>query len=447
MGSESTPRIDTLILDTGPLVHEVALRGIAKAYVTVPQVITEVQSSHARAYLERLPLLGVDIKVVNPNLLSFHKVSEAAKKSGDYGVLSSTDLLVLALAHTVHTKASSEADSTTSTSNFSEKSGSNPEQPEPTQKDPGSYQESNATNNPDPSSLEPSGIDTNDADDGDANPNKDNHGDEESLDLSGLQISELPEEPSGSRPPALEVAPLFEDPPSDDDGEGEWITPDNVSTMKARDEFPGEFDADLGDEQARLKAACMTADYAMQNVLMHLHLPLISFEGRQLMEASTKMLRCHACCTLVKDPTKKFCPKCGNATLTRVSVSTAAPPPGSPPGTAPTVHVHLKKNYKHNLRGTIYSIPLPKPGSRGTNNIILREDQIEFQRAVKRVRAQTKKMEQKMKSAVAAAQGRDGWADPDWMPNMLLGVSTKPIPTLPEIGYGRRNPHGAKRKK
>ena len=47
----------------------------------------------------------------------------------------------------------------------------------------------------------------------------------------------------------------------------------------------------------------------------------------------------------------------------------------------------------------------------------------------------------------AAAQGKKSWADPDWVPDMLLGVSSKQGSGLPMIGYGRRNPNEPRKKK
>ena len=89
-------------------------------------------------------------------------------------------------------------------------------------------------------------------------------------------------------------SPLFEDDPaSEDDGEGEWITPDNVAKVKAREVFSmanGKTTA-----QKHIGVGCMTADYAMQNVLLHMGLNLVSPEGKRISMVKTWVLRCHAC--------------------------------------------------------------------------------------------------------------------------------------------------------
>jgi RNA-binding protein NOB1 len=157
---------------------------------------------------------------------------------------------------------------------------------------------------------------------------------------------------------------------------------------------------------------------------------------------------------ICKDSSKKFCPSCGNPTLLRTSVTTTAASPDS--NTPAMTQVHLKKNFQYRNRGTMYSIPLPKPGKAkgggAGNTIILREDQVEFQRGVKREEFRIKKEDKKVANALAAAEKGDGgvtlksWADPDWMPDMLLGKS-KPGSGLPVVGYGRRNPNEVRKTK
>jgi RNA-binding protein NOB1 len=82
---------------------------------------------------------------------------------------------------------------------------------------------------------------------------------------------------------------------------------------------------------------------------------------------------------------KQFCPRCGQATLTRVTVSTSQ-------STGEFV-VHLKKNMQWNNRGNKYSIPKAvagaanykvKGGGKGGwgNELILSEDQKEYSKAV-----------------------------------------------------------------
>lgn len=96
--------------------------------------------------------------------------------------------------------------------------------------------------------------------------------------------------------------PLYDDPSTDeDDGSGDWITPDNVALHKSRAlEFLPSSDGDLkkrrrvADEETVL-AGCMTADFAMQNVLLQMGLTLVGVEGKRIQKVKTWVLRCHAC--------------------------------------------------------------------------------------------------------------------------------------------------------
>ena len=102
------------------------------------------------------------------------------------------------------------------------------------------------------------------------------------------QPSEL-EDPLEHAPP---IVPLYEDPPDDDDGEGEWITPTNVSLHKSHvlQLIPSK-----GRAKERVVTGCMTTDFAMQNVLLHMGLSLVGVDGKKIDRVKTWVLRCHAC--------------------------------------------------------------------------------------------------------------------------------------------------------
>ena len=125
------------------------------------------------------------------------------------------------------------------------------------------------------------------------------------------------------------------------------------------------------------------------------------------------------------------------------------------------MQVHLKKNFQHRTRGTVYSIPAPKPGSAKTGSgegLILREDQTEYMRAMKRAENKRQRDEKKLLNG-AVASGGDGslgvgnWMDPDWIPEIMTGrsmgkgQSQKQADGMPTIGHGKRNPNERRRRK
>lgn len=135
---------------------------------------------------------------------------------------------------------------------------------------------------------------------------------------------------------------------------------------------------------------------------------------------------------LCKDPEKKFCPSCGNPSLIRTSITYVTPSPEHPQGYI----LHLKANFQYRLRGTQYSIPPPKPGSSnalkngGRTELILREDQKEWQRGIKSHEHLKSKQERAAAKAMRegkgdAVFGGASFDDPDWTPGMLLGQQGK----------------------
>ncbi|KAF1967473.1 hypothetical protein BU23DRAFT_372434, partial [Bimuria novae-zelandiae CBS 107.79] len=169
---------------------------------------------------------------------------------------------------------------------------------------------------------------------------------------------------------------------SESDG-GEWITPSNLSQHQTQD--PASTPLRAGD--AQLPVATMTTDYAMQNVLLQMGLPLLSPSMQRIRHARSTILRCHACFLLTRETDRQFCPRCGQPTLTRVACSTNA--------ATGEFQIHLSARYQHNKRGDKYSIPKPvggtsngkmrgKGGGKGGwgRELVLSEDQKEFQRSL-----------------------------------------------------------------
>ena len=143
----------------------------------------------------------------------------------------------------------------------------------------------------------------------------------------------------------------------EDDDVG-WITPENHAEI-----IPSGCEGRGEDDDGRV--ACATTDFAMQNVLLQIGLRVLNMDGLVVREVKQYVLKCHACFKICHDASKLFCPACGNATLMRVSMYVNAD------GT-----VGYSKGIKNfNLRGTKYSLPLPKQG-RGKDDLVLREDQL-----------------------------------------------------------------------
>ena len=95
---------------------------------------------------------------------------------------------------------------------------------------------------------------------------------------------------------------LYEDPSDEDDGEGEWVTPQNVALHKSRalellpsDSGAGKKGRRRKEENEPILAGCMTGDFAVQNVLLQMGLTLVGTEGKRIQKVRSWVLRCHAC--------------------------------------------------------------------------------------------------------------------------------------------------------
>jgi RNA-binding protein NOB1 len=92
-----------------------------------------------------------------------------------------------------------------------------------------------------------------------------------------------------------ESSTTLDDEDEESDG-GEWITPANVTTHRNHD--LGLLPADngkAGEEAKPLAAACMTGDFAVQNVLLGMGLGLVGEGGKRIGKVKSFVLRCHAC--------------------------------------------------------------------------------------------------------------------------------------------------------
>jgi RNA-binding protein NOB1 len=152
----------------------------------------------------------------------------------------------------------------------------------------------------------------------------------------------------------------------DDDDEG-WITPSNLKEKKAS--LAGKV-----AEDSRVEVACITTDFAMQNVLKQIGLNIIGANGMIIKETKTWILRCYACSRTTPLLEKKFCPKCGNKTLKRVSMTLNAD--GSQ-------QIHISTRRPLSTKGKKFSLPAPK-GGKHCFNPKLSEDQRDAQQRLSR---------------------------------------------------------------
>lgn len=217
-----------------------------------------------------------------------------------------------------------------------------------------------------------------------------------------------------------------------------WITPKNVKKIRHK-----AFQAKLSSENElnhneKMEVACITTDFAMQNTILQMNMNLLSLEGLRISTLKTFVLRCHACFQVTKNMEKRFCPSCGNPTLIKTTTSID-------PLTGKIIY-HLKKNFRYNIRGTKFSLPEPKGGRQ--QEIILREDQKEFQRALKK---ENREKQKNLKFTESLGDGTWFLDSPDGLTANSSRRSGGSLKGANQhgglvIGCGKRNPNAVGRK-
>ena len=231
----------------------------------------------------------------------------------------------------------------------------------------------------------------------------------------------------------------------EDDGEG-WISNTRViQTMKAAvGALDPTFNPDNLDNKRTTanqfqgpaksqRAACTTTDFAMQNVILQMNLELLSVDGMKVRKLKNWVTRCGACFTVYTNsdntsPLGKrlFCERCGSDMMQRIAASVD--------GKTGRLRLHLSKKYKHNLRGTKFSLPKPGTGNRFQGDLLLCEDQL-------MMGAWNQKL--KMRSGGKARNAAQSMFGADIAANVGCHANAMNVHDI-RVGFGRRNPNAAR---
>jgi RNA-binding protein NOB1 len=448
-----------IVVDTGAIVHKaVSLERFGSEFVTTAEVLSEIRDSKSKFVLASLPF---ELKLREPSRDSIKFVSEYAKRTGDFANLSSCDLGVLALTYEIECEINGNKNikplpkelglsgfKKVVLKPYSELYAKKSSQEQQTQEQTVEHVEERFEE-----SVHVKHV-VNDENDWQLVQN------------SGEEEEEFESE-------------------NDDCDDDEWITPDNVQEHKKKQIGPGgiiinsemwdeklptesrhqhfEEDDDLNendDDETKIKfteeteeegklthatkeVGCITVDFSMQNVLLHMGLNLVSIDGRRIKYLTRYVKRCYGCSTLVPDTSRIFCPNCGIDTLLRVTCII-----DSATGEA---NFYYNPKKKLNFRGSKFPLPLPK-GGRNNRDPILCEDQLaRFKHGMPRKKDQVLSRRRDPNDPLAI-----------WQPEYSFENSFQSKPAKGRYhlarntvfnGYGRRNPNevvkrsGKKKKK
>ncbi|KAI5961599.1 nob1 [Candida pseudojiufengensis] len=400
----SHKHIETVILDAGPLITQPAatLQQYANKYFTTPGVFSELKDETVR---QQLTIWGSALEIKQPKQEYIDKVITFAKLTGDYSVLSVNDIHIIALAYEFEIINGGILRSFPGEKLGNEDNDLNKDQSPVNKNDDGFSVVRKGRKRGGKRQREKREAELKKLqEEAEKNQEQDevNEVQDQSDEITQVEVREEKPEVDGEKdaessaittPEQSEVNEEFNE--SDDDGE--WITPENLQEEIIKDQH--ETIQDTTNSGPTIKVALATGDFACQNVAMQLGIKLLNtMSGKQIKRVRNYMYRCHACFRLTpinKDgKPKHFCPKCGGDTLIRCAVSVDNK-------TGKTIP-HLKQNFQWIKRGEKYSLPSPlsknqqKLQGKGgyqhniqnrhksqQNPLILREDQKEYQQALK----------------------------------------------------------------
>ncbi|OQR78951.1 RNA-binding protein NOB1-like [Tropilaelaps mercedesae] len=369
MATERRTRVEHLVVDANAFIRNVNLFELGENIYTLPNVVSEIRDYATR---QRLQLLPYELKFRVPSTESIKAVTDFSKKTGDYPTLSSVDLSIIGLTHFLEKEIMGNVNHL-NTEPKCNRPLINPKRGEVTfvggmkipvldeALGPASDEAWNMDDLP--------AVVDDDRDEG--------HETEEEMDssdvLKKIENVHITERAEGEDRPLTSADPnaepinyVDENENGEDSNENDnsgWITTDNIQQVKCSMGLGG-LSASKNVEMPRV--ACITADFAMQNVLIQMGLHCLSMNGVCIRHARTYILRCFACFKRTSDMTRLFCPSCGNkGTLKKVAIELDE-----------NGELKMFINYKKpiNKRGLRYTLPVFK-GGKHSNNPILNEYQ------------------------------------------------------------------------
>lgn len=427
----------TVVVDAGALIRMQRVDRLGKSICTTSGVINEIKDENARAHVQRLP---VPIKLREPSEKDIKWVRSFASKTGDLPFLSKNDIDLIALTYMLQRETrdvknlrlkpmeliieKSSVPFAWGPSAYERKLGIPQVEEHEGQEDVEVSKTDGANESSSSSTADNTMLPTPEA--------KKDFVDEEDEKTNNV-METIHEDDNEIIDQSMEVdnnegEQSDEDGDDDDDkSDGEWVTSDNIHRYGVA-VGTGSLSA---QELQDVKVACITTDYAVQNVCIQMGLYVLSFDGYRIRKIKLWGLMCRACLHFTRDTSKLFCPSCGHNTVDKVPISVSA---------EGQVRIHDNRR-KKNLRGAVYSIPKPK-GGKSNKDLILAEDQLYMGGRDREIRHQQRLFEKEK-------QDRDpfnediAYEQRGWCTRKTTGSGKTVTPHAPRVtvGFGRGNPN------
>ncbi|CAG9790773.1 unnamed protein product [Diatraea saccharalis] len=371
-------KIKHLVVDTTAFIKAANLQDMAENVYTIQEVIDEITNDRQR---RKLVVLPYDLKTKEVFSEHIKFVTDFSKKTGDYTSLSATDIKVMALTYqlekekigTDHLKTEPTMQRTLKVTGLA---GFNPH-PEnidnrvdsdtPLKSEASENLEEDTSQQIQQHFMSPK----TDSEEREQNNSSSELAEEITIQIENMELKDK-EIDNLIVKVDLEENEEYTSEESDSDG-GEWITPGNLAQKKKETEL-GDF------EEKEVEVACITSDFAMQNVLRQIGLNVTAIDGRVIKQLRTFIFRCTTCFKTTSVMTKLFCPKCGHATLRKVAVSIDE---------EGNQHIHINGRKPLTARGKRFSLPTPRGGQHFQYPILTEDQHIHKRFATKLARNKT----------------------------------------------------------
>jgi len=369
-------KLPCVVADAAAFIRNVDLANLSDRVFTVRDVVAEIRDSNTK---QRLAVLPYELNFRTPSSESLHAVTQFSKKTGDYKSLSAVDLQVLALTYQLEKEF---CDVGHIKSEPTRKATVVDKTPVRSDKDILGFYVEKRMQKETVEEGEKGDEENEENEEGKENGKEE----EEVMDTGERNCDEVKAVDTPTEEVCIEMTPTLDavnvdegdgkehvkwlddedkeeeiDDDDDDDGGG-WITPKNLEKVNKTFGMVGG----VNIEESNVKCACLTTDFAMQNVLIQMGLHVLSVEGRLIRQARSYIQKCFGCYKETYDMSRIFCASCGNKTLKKVAVTV---------GEDGAMQYHYPKRQRNpNIRGTKFSIPTPK-GGRHVDQMLLVEDQ------------------------------------------------------------------------
>ncbi|TPP67880.1 RNA-binding protein NOB1 [Fasciola gigantica] len=357
MTSHAGPLIPHVVVDSAAFIKRARLETFGSNVYTSPQVIAEIRDSQTRAALK---CLAYPLQIQMPTKESIQIVKEVAKKTGDNSVISQTDVEVIALTYELHKRHVGEPVPKPVVSCLIDSRVISARVPLPDNL--GSIAHARPPSSSDDSNDESDSI----SDDDD----KDSDNDDDDQEQEKEKAKETRKSEDEDFVPAAD----------------DWISEENFDQKAASNfglgnSFMSEQSEQITDpETGRLVSppppvvACLTTDFAMQNVIFHLGLDLITLNGMRITRPRTHLLWCGSCFRPTKRTDTYFCPFCAQANLRRIPVTLH--PDGH-------LQFHFARRFTKSLRGLQQPIRRPRGGKHADEPIYCPDQRLPDRRPAK----------------------------------------------------------------